>query len=119
MESCEIFSKNINCDLNASAAVQECQDVKISLIEYCSSKECQGNYGFPGVLPILQQEFTKRYNHSMCQRHTNFNSTAIAVTHSVVSGSQTGHAFDDLKCFLTVDDKHFRPFDSRQLIIDN
>ena len=44
VESCELFSKNINCDLNTSAAAQECQETKISLIKYCNTKECQGNY---------------------------------------------------------------------------
>ena len=40
MENCKLFSKKINCDLNAT--VQECEDAKTSLIKYCKSKECPG-----------------------------------------------------------------------------
>lgn len=44
VETCELFSKKINCDLNASASAQECKETKISVIKYCSSHECKGIY---------------------------------------------------------------------------
>ncbi|KAJ7333655.1 hypothetical protein OS493_017199 [Desmophyllum pertusum] len=39
VESCKMFSKKINSDLNGT--VQECEDTKVSLTKHCSSKECQ------------------------------------------------------------------------------
>ena len=43
VEGCKFFSKKIKCDLNTTA--QECETAKASLTKYCSSKECQGDYG--------------------------------------------------------------------------
>ena len=42
MESCDKFSKIVNCELNTT--VKECEETKASVIKYCSSKECQGDY---------------------------------------------------------------------------
>ena len=54
VESCELFSKKINCDLHANASAQECKETKISLIKYCSSQECKGIYI---ALHVNQNEF--------------------------------------------------------------
>ena len=41
VESCNKFSKTINCELNTTT--KECEETKVSVVKYCSSKECQGD----------------------------------------------------------------------------
>ena len=52
VESCKLFTKTINCDLNTTA--QECEDTKASFTKYCSNKECQGDYVMtPGMMTCI------------------------------------------------------------------
>ena len=43
VESCKRFNQRINCELSSNTTVKECEETKVSLIKYCSSKECQGD----------------------------------------------------------------------------
>ena len=42
LENCEMFSENVNCDLNTTAS--ECKETKVALIKHCTHKECGGTF---------------------------------------------------------------------------
>ena len=42
VENCRLFFKKTKCNFNTTA--QECEETKTSLTNYCSNKECQGDY---------------------------------------------------------------------------
>lgn len=46
VESCKNFSKMVNCEFNTTT--KECEEAKVSVIKYCSSKECQGDFIYIG-----------------------------------------------------------------------
>ena len=42
LKNCEMFSENVNCDLNTTAS--ECKETKVALIKHCTHKECGGTF---------------------------------------------------------------------------
>ena len=40
LKNCEMFSENVNCDLNAMTS--ECNETRVALIKHCTHKECGG-----------------------------------------------------------------------------
>ena len=42
LKNCEMFSENVNCDLNAMTS--ECNETRVALIKHCTNKECGGKY---------------------------------------------------------------------------
>ena len=42
LKNCEMFSENVNCDLNAMTS--ECNETRVALIKHCTHKECGSKY---------------------------------------------------------------------------
>ena len=52
LKNCEMFSENVNCDLNAMTS--ECNETRVALIKHCTHKECGGKY-----VPLETQQTSK------------------------------------------------------------